>query len=156
MKLKSKIKFKGTISKQSMKFLKKEQVKAGIMVSIIGLILTVPIIIIAAIYLEILILIFLFAPIALAILFPLSPLYDPNPPKEIIFEDDGMVYIICEKFYKSREIADIKKIIDFGEGYYIKFYFPSHCLFCLCQKNLIEEGSVEIFEDNFKDYIVKQ
>ena len=39
--------------------------------------------------------------------------------------------------------------------YVIKFYIPEQCINCVCQKDLIVEGTIEQFEEMFKDKIVQ-
>ena len=60
-----------------------------------------------------------------------------------------------EDAYICRQIADIKKVIDCGNFYYIKFYFPYNYN-CVCQKNLISYGTIEEFEQIFEDKIVRK
>ena len=61
-----------------------------------------------------------------------------------------------ENHYAVREIRDVKKVIDEGEWYQIIFYFPYKLAECICQKDLIVEGTIEEFEELFKDYIVRR
>ena len=56
----------------------------------------------------------------------------------------------------SRNMEDIKKILDYGEFYDIIFYFPNKVLNCICQKDLLVEGTIEEFEKLFEDKIVRK
>ena len=58
--------------------------------------------------------------------------------------------------FAVRKIEDVKKIIDRGGFYEIIFYFPQKAYNCICQKDLIVEGSIEVFEELFADYIVRK
>ncbi len=50
----------------------------------------------------------------------------------------------------------MKKITDEGDWYQIIFYFPHKVGDCICQKDLITEGSIEEFENIFEGLIVKK
>ena len=51
---------------------------------------------------------------------------------------------------------EVKRVEDYGDFYRIIFYFP-HCdRFCICQKDLITQGTIEEFEEMFAGYIVKK
>ena len=56
---------------------------------------------------------------------------------------------------KSNKLARINKIIDYGECYFITFKnnFTEHII---CQKDLIVKGTLEDFENLFKEKIVRK
>ena len=56
----------------------------------------------------------------------------------------------------GNSIDYINKVVDYGEWYHIIFYFPHNNPFFLCQKDLISEGTIEEFEELFKDKIVRK
>ena len=56
----------------------------------------------------------------------------------------------------SRSIDDVKKVIDMGEFYDIIFYFPNQWANCICQKDLLVEGTIEEFEKLFEGLIVRK
>ena len=58
----------------------------------------------------------------------------------------------CQSGIITRSLGDIKRVIDCGDWYYIQFYFPHHKYFA-CQKDLMVEGTIEAFEEQFKDSI---
>lgn len=60
-----------------------------------------------------------------------------------------------DEFYWFRRIDGVKKVIDTGEFYYLKFHFPFN-RYCLCQKDLITQGTIEEFEEIFADRIVRK
>ena len=54
----------------------------------------------------------------------------------------------------EREFSSIKKIIDYGEWYKIAFSHEKQDDSFVMQKNLITHGTIEEFEQLFKDKIV--
>ena len=74
----------------------------------------------------------------------------------IIEIENGEIYAEMSNGAATRNYDDIKKIVDYGEFYDIIFYFPNKVLNCICQKDLIKEGTIEDFEELFKDYIVRK
>jgi len=71
--------------------------------------------------------------------------------KKNIIERDG----VGAKNYASRELDAVKKVIDFGDWYYISFYFPRKDMSFVCQKDLIVEGTIEEFEQLFASRLVR-
>lgn len=55
-----------------------------------------------------------------------------------------------------RALNDVKKVLDFGEFYHFIFYSPKQWSNCVCQKDLIIEGTIEEFEERFKDKIERK
>lgn len=76
-------------------------------------------------------------------------------PTEITI-DDEIVTINGDDFYQEREIYYLNKIIDYGDYYRMYFLFPKKTFSCLCQKDLIVEGTIEEFEERFSEYIVRK
>ena len=70
--------------------------------------------------------------------------------------DDDLLVAHGERFCETREYSQIKKIIDMGEWYDIYFYFPHKSSRFICEKQLIVEGSIEEFENQFFKYIEKR
>ena len=70
--------------------------------------------------------------------------------------DLNEVYGEYRKGAASRSVDDVKQVIDQGEFYHILFYFPNQWSNCICQKNLIVEGTIEEFEKLFEDKIVRK
>ena len=70
--------------------------------------------------------------------------------------DNNQICAEIGKGMATRTFDDVKQIIDYGEFYDIIFYFPNKVLNCICQKDLIQEGTIEDFEELFKDYIVRK
>ena len=50
----------------------------------------------------------------------------------------------------------MKKIIDEGDWYQIIFYFPHKVGDCICQKDLITQGSIGEFEEMLKGLIIRK
>lgn len=70
--------------------------------------------------------------------------------------DEEMVIINGDEFYQEREIYYLNKIVDCGDCYRMYFLFPKKTSSCLCQKDLIVEGTIEEFEERFSEYIVRK
>ena len=62
----------------------------------------------------------------------------------------------CEGSGDTRSVEDIKKVVDHGEFYEIIFYWANRLGACVCQKDLIIEGTIEEFEEMFKDKIERR
>ena len=54
----------------------------------------------------------------------------------------------------QKPMKKIKKVLDVGDCYYIIYGDISNCI--VCQKNLIQEGTIEQFETLFQGKIVRQ
>ena len=77
-------------------------------------------------------------------------------PNRIIVENNHIITDgIAEDAYSDRKISEVKIVIDCGDFYYVKYYFPFY-MFTLCQKDLIVQGTIEEFEEIFKDKIVRK
>jgi hypothetical protein len=63
---------------------------------------------------------------------------------------------ICTNEATCRTFDDINKILDYGDYYRIVFYVLSKKVLCICEKSLIKQGTIEEFEELFKDYIVRK
>lgn len=82
-------------------------------------------------------------------------LTDYYPLKIIIEKETIIVEGKDEDAYNCRQIVDVKKVIDCGEFYYIKYYYPYY-RYALCQKDLITQGTIEEFEQLFEDKIIRK
>ncbi len=89
---------------------------------------------------------------------PFNAFYKSIPEKVIIDKKQGVIFTtgLAQYSYKSVDLELIKAIIDFGDWYEIKFYYPHGSIFFVCQKALIEEGSVEEFEGMFEEKIIRK
>ena len=61
-----------------------------------------------------------------------------------------------KEFYQTRDMVDVKKVYDYGEYYFITFYFPAKSQQFICQKDLLVSGTIEEFEDLFAGKIVRK
>lgn len=81
---------------------------------------------------------------------------DAYPTRITIDIKENEIFGEYRKGAGNRSIDDVKKVIDMGEFYDILFYFPSQWSNCICQKDLIVEGTIEEFEKLFEDKIVRK
>ena len=77
---------------------------------------------------------------------------------DITFSDDTIKIIVNHQngFVITKPIKKVKKVVDYG-GYYFLFVFrweTTHGI--ICQKDLLVEGSLEEFEELFKDKIERK
>lgn len=57
---------------------------------------------------------------------------------------------------ETKNLDDIKKVVDMGDFYKIYFYFPHKSNLFVCQKDLIIKGTIEEFEDLFSAKIMRK
>ena len=78
--------------------------------------------------------------------------YLPNK----IYIEEG--YIICQTQIQeeSKDLEDVKKVVDYGEWYYLAFPLGKISGNFICQKDLLTKGSLEDFEALFKNKIVRK
>ena len=115
-----------------------------------SILISIPIILLA-IYYNALILLFLVLPFIFIVISIVSPLYSKDFPKEIEVVDE-LTYITTKYGTRSKQINNVKKVIDTGDSYFIIFYFPKITT-CLCQKDLLVKGTLGDFEQLFQDKI---
>lgn len=75
-------------------------------------------------------------------------------PYHIIIEDELIIGKYKET-ERSGETLNVKKVIDYGDFYDIVFCVP-RWRNCVCQKDLITQGTIEEFEQLFEDKIVRK
>lgn len=75
--------------------------------------------------------------------------------KEVIINDE-IITTICEKEITSNNISDVKEVQDHGEFYYIVLPCRYISTICVCQKEFLSTGTIEIFESIFKNKIVQR
>ena len=88
-----------------------------------------------------------------------SPLnaHKESEPEQIIINNDSIETTgRAEYCHKKVNLYDIKSVIDYGLYYVFVFYFPNLDRRFICQKDLITEGTIEEFEEIFKDKIVRK
>ena len=76
------------------------------------------------------------------------------PTRILIDSSRNELFVILNNNKITRHFDDIVCVNDFGEHYKIEFKFPHKSIYFLCQKDLIVQGTLEEFEELFKDKIV--
>jgi hypothetical protein len=80
---------------------------------------------------------------------------EANTPSRVKI-DGSLIELEGKVLYARRDVSDVKVVYDEGSLYRIVFYLGYKCIGAICQKDLIVEGSIEEFEDIFKDKIRKK
>ena len=76
-------------------------------------------------------------------------------PKEIYINvEDETIGVVSKVSRREHSISAVKQIIDYGEWYDIVFYMGDKDISAVIQKDLIVNGTIEEFEQLFKDKIV--
>lgn len=160
------IEFRGELSEKCKAVYLKRTLKTNIIIfNFTWIIIDIPVLLIAYFWKEASLYFYIFAGmvfiIALLNMFPFA-----NPPQKTLalnipirvtirdgkIEKEGK----SENHYAVRELQDVKKVIDEGDWYQIIFYFPYKLAECICQKDLITEGTIEEFEELFQDRIERR
>ena len=84
------------------------------------------------------------------------PLKKPHSlilPKTIRLQGDTIISE-SEKFCETRNLGDVKEVIDKGDWYQIKFFFPNKSARFVCQKSLTTQGSLAEFEKIFEAKLI--
>ena len=76
-------------------------------------------------------------------------------PKRISIMDNKMV-CVTDKFTENRSLELVKKVYDYGDFYFISFYFGKISGNFICQKSLLTQGTIEDFEKLFEGKIVRK
>lgn len=84
---------------------------------------------------------------------PIKSEYDDVMPIRVAIRDDGVISAKSKIGSETKYVKNVKKVIDFGEGYFFKFYGIERTFLCLCQKDLISKGSIKKFEELFEGKI---
>ena len=152
--------FEGDVSHNARLYMKQIEGNVWIIVSIIVLVLFgVPLLMfcIYASALAALFYIVLPMPLLGGVLYRFLPtdLQKVQMPTKVMLMQDIMISK-GKDFEYGRYYDDVKKVIDCGEWYHIVFYFPHKNVYFICQKDLIKEGTIEEFEEIFKDKIVRK
>ena len=152
------LEFLGNISEKNKNFIIRKEKLVFFFASVIPVIIGIILTIIAAIKLDLIWLVFLF-PLLFFLMIPLFPIkgktLDLMIPIKIVIDGDT---IISEgnNFKNTKNISDVKKIIDFGDYYRIYFKWPKKSYKFLCQKSLLVEGTIKDFEKLFENKIIKK
>ncbi len=146
------VKFEGQLNEECKKFLKRQKFFAAVVSIAFSFTTTAPIIIVFALAVTKWIFLCL---ILLLAFFIYQYYYDRmGYPISIIVSQD---YIkgIGEKQYQeySTSIEKVVEVIDMGSWFRIKLDFKIN-MFLICQKDLLVEGTLDEFEEIFKDKLV--
>lgn len=152
------LKFQGNLSNDCKAYALKRQRKiSSIIIFFIGLILSIPFLILTFVYNWI----FIMA-VILLLMMPLFQFFsfkgstlDLILPIKIVI-DDSTIQSEGTKFLETRKLSQITKIIDYGEWYHIFFKFPYRSQNFIVEKKLLIEGSLEDFNNLFKEKIYKK
>ena len=149
------IRFYGEINNESQKFIAKKMLRLGLYTMIVLLIVVGFPSILAGVFFDIWFFT-IFAGMGMLVALFLSYYTRKDYYPNLITIDNNQICAEIGKGMATRTFDDVKQIIDYGEFYDIIFYFPNKVLNCICQKDLIQEGTIEDFEELFKDYIVRK
>lgn len=77
-------------------------------------------------------------------------------PLKIVITPQYVSYeVIGTEISKKKSITSVKKVVKFGDLYYIIFKFGDYNNSWICQKNLIVKGTIEEFEKMFEGKIIR-
>lgn len=68
---------------------------------------------------------------------------------------DEVIYASMLNRNESKDFVDVKKVVDMGDWYKFYFYFHHKSNIFICEKKSLVEGTLEEFEELFKDRLVK-
>lgn len=152
------IEFYGELSEDCKKYMLKRDAKVAFYVGlVVAIIFIIPIIILAILWDWIFV-------IALPVLvaFPFLAAVRPSKknlgiifPNKITINEDVMTSE-SDKFSLKRLISQVKMVVDMGDWYDIKFFYPYRNLRFVCQKNLLVQGTIEEFEKLFEDKLIRK
>lgn len=148
--------FKGKLSKECEDFLYNKQRRMELIsCSCVGTVVSA-IIIVLAILLHPICFIGLILP-ALFVLAPILPStkksFLQHMPNNLVFDfDKDTIFYSSEKSKDSYNISQIERILDYGNFYHVLFE-PAPDSYYVLQKDLLVQGTIEEFEECFKDKI---
>ena len=152
------IKFEGSLADEAKKFALKRYFQA----IYLGVIFCVAIIIIPMIVLSFTVNLSIL-PIVIAAALPLGLLFikpseknqkDFLPNMAFVDPEEQTIVVKGENFEHFRMFDEIVRVEDYGEWYYFVFPVTRKDISFVIQKNLITQGTLEEFENIFKDKIV--
>ena len=153
------IKFEGQVSGQTLNYiLNQHRRRSFISASIVAAVLSIVIVVVAVLYSMVFLIGLAFPAIFVAISIVAKPsknMYSSISPQRVYIEGETLV-TEYESFSFSRTIQQVEAVIDFGEGYYIKFYPSYKCPHFVCQKSLLVNGTLEDFEKLLVGKIVRE
>ena len=148
------IEFQGKLSHESKRILKiKKIITTLIIEACYGLLLVLPLILLTIFWRKEAIAFLIIAIIFLG-LEPLTNSEICSYPYKITIDEVEMISY-SDKTTICMPLTDVKRIVDRGHSYDIIFNFPKRNNSFICQKDLITQGSIEEFEQLFKDKIIR-
>lgn len=76
-------------------------------------------------------------------------------PLKVVIDEDGSIEAEWSDYSMVKSTEEVRKILDYGECYLIKFKIPYGRAVFL-QKDLIKGGTIEDFEKLFQEKIIKK
>ncbi|MDR1939357.1 MAG: hypothetical protein LBQ40_00995 [Clostridiales bacterium] len=155
------IEFRGELSPESKSYVQKESSKLAVLSCLIVTIVVGIILIFVGALWEWLVVAFIIVPVFMTIGAAIPKLNAPIKvldlylPQKLIIEGETMS-IEGKKLFETRLITEVKKVVDMGKCYYIKFNRLPLTPYFIFQKNLIVEGSLEDFEKLFESKIERK
>ena len=148
--------FSGYVNKNTLKYIYNKMIKMGWIAGLAEfIIIGIPCVLIGLVF-EF----WIFSILVVLLLLPLTLLIAWSDRKGqlpyLIRIEKNEIYVEIGRGAGSRTLDDIKVILDYGEFYDIIFYFPNKLLNCICQKDLIVQGTIKEFEELFEDKIVRK
>ena len=153
------IEFIGMPSGELKKYIINYNKKIGLIGGIPGALIMLAVIIYYALKVHLVVLFGLVGP-ALWIFLIVSQPFKKDVPKlcstklTILLKKGIMITHTHEQAY-TRSISAVKRVLDVGNGYVFSFQYKDRNPYFHCQKDLISEGTIEQFEELFKDKIVR-
>lgn len=153
------IEFSGQISGQTLNFILNQHRNRGLIAaSIVAVLAAIAIVVVAVIYDTI-----YFIGLAFPVIFvvisifakPGKSTYKTILPQKVYIDGETLVSELEESSF-SRTLDQVETVIDFGEGYHIKFYSAYRCPNFICQKSLLTKGTIEEFEKLFEGKIISK
>lgn len=73
-----------------------------------------------------------------------------------IYTDGESITCVADKYVETKFIDDVKEVHDYGDYYDLIFPFGKVSEKFICQKDLLSQGSLQRFEELFKNKVVKK
>lgn len=155
------IEFKGVLSEKTSKFLSRKTIQTGVFVMSI----TFGIVLIFILYLCFLVdywyiflgyvFVYMVTTFAGCLIWKSSKTQKKCTPKKIIINEHE---IICYTANNTiiQSFDDLKQVIDYGDWYFLDFVTGRKSIEFICQKDLICNGTLEDFEEMFKNKMVRK
>ena len=151
------IEFCGEMSDKCKRYMLKRMGTVGFVSGLITAILFIIPLVFAAVYWNLIVLLFLPVLIALPWLGFVPPTKKDSgliiPSKITIDLNENTITCESDKLHLIRYIENVRNVIDMGEWYTINFYYAYRDMHFVCEKRLLCQGSIEEFEKLFEGKI---